>query len=363
MRTGFQTLGWLAMVVVIACAGTALAQAPSLDSAVMRKNGRWSADEREQVRRYIDYHAGSLSESDLTAVIADARQRLLGPLQTPGATPTGKDQYSAMAATAIEPALDRESELVRLNATIVAGSLFGGHAVDLVADAMDDDSVAVQYWAFKAGAQVLGQRYEDQPVVDEADRRRLLRAAMAVLPQLESPDVRERAYDMLAQLNLPEARRALMQAMESRLSHYMANGLSQGLRAERTGFRRLYRTLLEAQLQGQANEQEVRTLLRVGTKYLRLLGTKAADGIDLSLGPVCLELVDALDPTLKWATGVFDPGFRSANAPNLRDTFAAGPGSGQEPYVEFRLNVEAWVDIVRKAANFTPADMALPSVN
>jgi len=361
MRNDARCPGWLVVGVVLSMISPVLAQSgPALDDAIMRLDGRWNSEQRRQAERYIQAYARQLNAADVPQTLADARQSLIAKLQTPGATTTAKDQYSAIAATAIEPAVGRDnSPLARLNAMIVAGSLFGGHAINLVVDAMDDPSVAVQYWAFKAAAQMAGQQIGEQRILSEKPRRQLLDAATDALAadRVRTTDVRDKAYDVLAQLDLPEAHEQLIMAMDARLAHYVNTGLDDSLRAERTGFRRLYRSLLEAQIQQRADEQQIRQLLQLATRYLRLIGAKAADGIPTDAQPVCVELVDQLERTLNWAAKVFDEGLSSDTTPKLRDPFVAGRGN---QYAEFRLNAEAWVNLVRRVANFAPGDLALP---
>jgi len=350
---------WLAVVMVGVAIGSAHAQTnpPTISNSIMTADRQWRASERQAVQEYVDYYAQRLNRANDTQVISNARQNLVSRIQTPGATPIAKDQYSAIVANAIAPAMQRKSALARLSGTIVAGSLFGGHAVDMVAEAMQDESPAVRYWAFKAAGQMAQQEFQEQPVLEPDDRRRLLQAARGVVKNVKSGDVREQMYDMLARLQLTESRVLLMEAMEERLGHYVKSGLDEGLRAERTGFRRLYLPLVEAQVQGRADQDEIRMLVRVTSKYLRLIGAEADEGISPEVQPVCLELLTQLQSTLGWGIKVFNADFKSDDMPKLRDSFKAG-ADGQ--FAQFRLNVEEWVARVKKATGLTKDELALP---
>ncbi len=361
MHLGARGMSWLALVVVGATAAGAWAQSagPTLATRIMSADRQWSASERERARQYIDQFANQLRNAAATADITQARQKLIEPLQSPGATSVAKDQYSAIAATAIEPAMQRDNALARLSTTIVAGSLFGGHAIDMVTDAMTDQSVAVRYWAFKAAEQMVRQTLDDRPVLTEQQQDQLLQGAIRVVGQVGSGDVREQMYMMMAQINSPASRTALMEAMEARLEVYASDGLSEGLRAERTGISRLYRTMLEAQIQGRASREQIKLFVRVATRYLKLIADASADGIAPAQQPICTELVDAINLTLQWGMGVFDPAFSAATAPRLREPFVSGVAQGRT--AEFRLNVEAWVDLVAEATGLSRDQLTLPA--
>jgi len=301
------------------------------------------------VEDYADQWAGQLIAGQSPTAISTARKRLLEPMQRPGATAVFKAQYSARLVTALNPGVASDNVLVRLNVMIVAAAMTDGYGLDLARRAMTDEATAVRYWAAKAAADALAA--DDDQGVSESRRQAIAEAIIPLVPDEKAGDVREQYFIALAEADTRDSRAALMQAMDNRVTDYVARGLSEDLSAEATGLRRLYRSLLEANLQGRANESEVRRLVQVTAKYLQVI-RDAMEGtpLDGAMTAIVQDLVTTAEATLNWGLKVFDGS--ATRGPALVEPLQ------QEDKIQFLFNVGEWVDrIVRSPIGLSAEEL------
>lgn len=328
-------------MVAMTAIGSASAQ-EILSGDLMRVNGPFSGEQRQSVEAYLDHWGKQLIGAQDVTQIAEARRKLIDPLTQAGISEPFKTQYSALAVPKISEGVTSKNFMVRLNTLIIIGNLSGGAGVEQMSMGLRDENAAVRYWAAKAIAESLGTA-NGAAVMTADQRNRIQKAIGEKLATEPSADVLEQMYDALASLNTSESRRALVDAMNSRASWFAQNGLGVGLQAERTGLRRIYRVMLEAQIEGKADPALIKNLAAVCDKYLQLI-SRAVEKQQLADAQqaVAQEIVEVAHPALNWAVRVFDPAARPG--PELTDAFRNGTS---DKYVQFRLNVLQWANVLK----------------
>jgi len=325
----------------MAAIGSASAQ-EILSGDLMRVTGPFSGEQRQSVEAYLDHWGRQLIGAQEVAQIAEARRKLIDPLTQAGISDPFKTQYSALVVPKISEGVTSKNFMVRLNTLIVIGHLSGGAGVEQMSMGLRDENAAVRYWAAKAIAESLG--VANGAAVMTADQRsRIQKAIGEKLATEPSADVLEQMYDAMASLNTPESRKALVDAMNSRASYFAQNGLGVGLQAERTGLRRIYRVMLEAQIEGKADPVLIKNLAVVCDKYLQII-SRAVEKRQLADAQLAVtqEIVEVAHPALNWAVKVFDPAAQPG--PELTDAFRNGTS---DQYVQFRLNVLQWANVLK----------------
>jgi hypothetical protein len=199
MRDGrWKPLGVAVLVLMLCLAHTPhVAAQPSLPPDVFTASPLTSA-QQQQVQDFVAQWGGVLRGGGELTQIVDARGRLQQPLliQT---SDDFREAYSNAIARELEPALADESLVIRLNAMIVASRLsFTPAVVDLIAQAMQDESPAVRYWAVKAvSTNPAGGRPNPQAV------QRFLQTLDRLLQTEQSTEVLEQTYKAMIQLEGP----------------------------------------------------------------------------------------------------------------------------------------------------------------
>jgi len=240
---------------------------------------------------------------------------------------------------------------VRLNTMIVAASMTGGAGLDLAREGMTDPAVAVRYWAAKAAADAL--TVDEGETVPDAARQRIAEAIVPIVPNEKAGKVREQYFIALAEADTPESRAALMEAMDNRVADYAAGGLSGDLSAEANGLRRLYRSLLEAKLEGADNDAEIRRLVAITARYLQVIRDAMTDRqLDDGLTAIVQDLVTTAETILNWGLGVFNPS--AGKGPTLIEPFRA------DDKTQFLFNVGEWIDRLRRSRiGLTAEDLSI----
>ncbi len=346
----------LLMFVLVAAAASTSAQ-ERLPGEVVRAEGTWTSSQREQVTRHIERWADQMLSGEDPQQIAIARAQLIEPLTRPGSTAAFRDQYSQALVGPLGPGSAPDQPVpVRLNTLIVVGKMAGGYGLDLIIDGLDDPSSAVRYWAGKAAAENLGE--DGQSPFDQQALNRLLDAIAPALDREQSWEVREQLYLALAAMPLAEARTALLDALQTRVAHYAAEGLNIGIRAERRAISQLYRTFVTMRIMDRLQDQYVRALVVTAGQYAQLVKEHVQQGGSEALMPVLVEITGWIEQVLRWGVGELSAGEEKPEGPPLTDPLAQGR------YPQFALNVLEWVGRTGIAVNadigITAEELMLP---
>jgi len=212
-------------------AGRARAQERIPQDAIVAQ-ASFSDTQRQAITGYISRWGGLLQEATTNQQVSDtqiseARQKLLGPLRTPGATDFFKKRYSAQVSQTISGLLDADRLIVRLNAIIVVTRLTDPSAVALAED--EDSTEVLQQVMLAMGA-----------------------------------------------MNLPSALDRLLDLLDARLRWHVDRPYEPYL-AEAAGLRSVYQSLLRTPA---ANPAQIRKLAQVAHRYMNLISRNLAEAAD-----------------------------------------------------------------------------------
>ncbi len=354
------------VLVLFVCAGGALAQ-PLIDREAYGAQGRLTASQSQSISRYLEYYGDRLVLVDEPATVSLARKKLIEPLQQARATPAFRDGYSALLVGVLErgsDALKHSESLVRQNAMVVVGYTAGGYGVDAAIDGLDDASWPVRYWAAKSLVALSGSSGADAGL-DEVRQREVLRSVTAALIEEQMTDVRGQLYTVLNVLSVSEARDVLIEALDRRTAYYHQSGIGSGARAEFVAFRGLHSQMIQAQVASpQANLPRVKRYVTVAGKYVSLIRSEVAGGIDDEASTASVyDLLERCERAMNWGLEKYDEAkWTGRSGPKLLESLRAGQDA------QFELNVYDWVGgstsdglLTREAIGIAREDLDLGS--
>jgi hypothetical protein len=329
-------------------ASTAAAQQAALPETLTSAQAL-SGDQIEQLRGYVQENAGQLLNGS-PAQSANARANLIEPLQREEASDDFVSAYSEEVAGALRDGLDREEPIVRLNTMVVTGQLSGAVGADLAAQAVGDESPAVRYWGAKAASRTVqgaGSSFT------ESQQATLLSALRQAIETEQSPFVLEQMYAALANLDIPEARAALINELERRAQQYFESGTFTGLRVELVGVQRLNTRTQFDIFRGELDRDAARQAVIVSAKYLQVIARAMEnEAVPERLSEVLVERIDLIEQTLNWAIRLYNE-----TAPSGRQL--AGPlRQGNTPL--FLINLYEWVGTPEKPGLLTTSALNIP---
>jgi len=321
--------GLLWLVAMFACVAPVHAQR-SLPSGVTAVEGQFTVEQRERVAGFWETWSERMREASTEADLVDARRRLVEPLRRPGVTEAFRQQYAAIGLSPLRRLVASDTPGVRFNALIVLAHARRSLAAEIATPMLDDDHVAVRYWAGKAIALGLD---DDGPATLDPGQRATLRQALraAVIAEHHGP-VREQMYRALAQLDSTDARQALLSALEANLARYVEAGVTRDLSAEVDALTQLRVALSANRMRSEAVKRQ---LIVVAAKYLQLAQrTVERDQINPTTYTPLVNLVNILELILNRAVNDFD---ESGPRPALHEPFR------NERFDDFRLNASDWI--------------------
>lgn len=352
-----------AALLTLSAAGRAQDRVDSLPSGVTGTNEAFDAAQSDAVNRYIRGWADRLLVPDDPEAVAEARAKLLEPLNLPGATGSFKDQYSAELITGIRAGATSESLAVRLNTMILIARSTGAYGLDLAGGALRDASPAVRYWAARAVADAIDGG-PNQPSVSRAEQRQLHQRLSAAVAAESTCEIREQLYRALAAMQIPAARQTVSEALMERTDFYARRGVGACLRAEKTGMNKLYSRIISEYVQVQddprradrarALRQQLRRLSIIAYRYVALVG-RAMRGESMSddARVIAREVVTSAQVILTEALSAFDAGEQAG--PNLNDAYNEGE------LVQFAWAINEWKPALRKALDIPKDELELPA--
>ncbi len=280
-RRSFVILAWFVGLLAAALAGPATAQDRIPQDAIVAQTA-FNDTQRQAITAYVSRWAGVLNEATTNeqvfdTQVSDARQKLLSPIRTPGATDFFKKRYSVAVSEAIAPLLDADRLIVRLNVMIVVTKLTDDGAIALAEKGIKDPSPSVRYWAAKATISI-AETVDSQgnPILDVKGRLAMLRALEEVGTTEESTEVLQQVMLAMSAMNVPSAIDRVLDLLDARLKWHVDRPYEPYL-AESAGLRAVYQTLLRAPA---PNPAQIRKLAHVSHRYMNLISRNLADAAD-----------------------------------------------------------------------------------
>lgn len=353
---------WLGLAVVTAGAmGQGVGS--TLPADIMTTSEPFSAGQKDRVNRYIEAWAGELVvwPPETPGEVSRGREKLLEPLTQPGASEAFKDQYSALLITQVRPGASSAALAVRLNTFIVVARSIGAYGVDLASGALADPSPAVRYWAARAVADGLDAG-PGQPGIELRRQRQLHATIRKPLGEESACAVREQLYRALAAMEITDAWRTLLEALMSRTEHYGRHGISDCLRAEKTGLNRLYSRVILAYEEAREDRSKAQRakMLREQLKRLGIVAHRYVQLVERAVSAGAMaddtrvigrDVVASTQVIMTEALNAVDADDRQT--PNLPETYSEGK-------VEFALAVAEWRAILVDALEVDPGKLELP---
>lgn len=223
----------------------------------------------------------------------------------------------------------------RMQALISASELTGGDVAELCVPALSDTHPSVRYWAAKAIAEVSARAGDNSPF-SRAQQGTILEAISARLPGEDSSLVAQQMYRAMVSLKVPEARPAMIRAMNQRLARHVGQ-ISDEIRAEIAGLVVLAKAIVTDHFGGRNVDVELRQSAPMMGKYLLVIATGLKDS----------KLSDELKPSAASAVGAIEQVFKVAV-----DRFVRPKPDNLQPlqepvnaddYLKLLLNALSWI--------------------
>lgn len=322
------------------------AKAQFLDQKLLQAD-QITPDMRRQIDEYVAPQIEKLLSGDAQAV-SEGRKKLTEHLTNPNAKDPFRNAMSEAIATRLDPAVNHDSVLVRMNAQIILAGMTDEKSEALVNAGLEDKSQAVQRWAMEALASRAATWKAREKAGNAPDNLRQKQAALIkqVNEKLDQnvpphPIVVTPALQVYLAIDTAEARAALNDQLNKRLALHKADpNLSYA--PEQAAMQSFASTLA---IQSPFDMQAGAGLNRAAFRYARLThdqlkadtitGEKQIDGAKNMLGQSLLAL------------GQVAAGARK-NAPADQGRVNGWIAENQWPNVE-RLLVNDWAVILRAA--------------
>lgn len=257
--------------------GRSLAQIGLPETVVNPPSGSVSGEDRETIRKYIDANKAGLSgEAD---VISRARRALLNPLRSREVAPAFRVEYSGLLVPILRPLAADKSDLVAINATIVAGELAAKDAMAILSAALKDSRAPVRLVAAQGFARTFASTRLGQPAIVARDALGSLRDLEAALLAEADPNVADAivaAFDAAIRTDparLPGVRTEAVKVLSACTGSRIRDGKSAALAA---AFARAGEALLDA-------VNEINPALQLGNDAIIEAGGLGGDLIALGV--------------------------------------------------------------------------------
>ena len=312
-----------------------------------------SEDQEQRVEAYAEAWGGRLLEGD-DQQVADARKRLLGPLQAANASPAFRDELSLNLFDVMRDALASERVIVRLNAVMVLAELSGTTAAQLMGTALGDSSPAVRYWAAQ-GIEPLAATLEQGPRARNAlgllHQRVKAAAETEPLPVVFGP-----LLNNLAKIGLPEAVMDALRLMNQRVDVH-AKDPTRNLANEVRTLKEIFQRV-QVQDNVPEGDEPYRWIALVCYRYLRLSAEVLAmdwyDDPNSAVRSSYIEMAREADERLRFAVSK-----RLASEAELPPQINALIGAGQWNMIRDQVNT-AWVlQLTRDPIGFSPQQLTV----
>ncbi|MEM9415503.1 MAG: hypothetical protein AAGA29_08515 [Planctomycetota bacterium] len=236
--------------------------------------GSLTDDQTQSVRAFVEAWMGRLISAD-PAEVTESRNAILREFRTPGITETFREAFSEEVSRMMGEAIQAESDLVRINAMIIATQLTNEGAEQFIDAGLSDDNAAVQYWSAKAYQERVDRATaEDGPGMSPAEQRSVIGKVEAIFENSPSTPVARVGVEILSKLDVPEARAAMLSLLHDRVDYHAANPQASYL-AEQTAIQ-----LLSAEIsrERRSDPEDIAELARAAYRYFAQIHAQLQDG-------------------------------------------------------------------------------------
>ncbi|MFI4861360.1 MAG: hypothetical protein ACIAXF_11830 [Phycisphaerales bacterium JB063] len=185
--------------------------------------GSLTAEQTQGVRDFVEAWMGRLISAD-PAEVTESRNAILREFRTPGITETFREAFSQEVSRMMGEAIQAESDLVRINAMIIATQLTNEGAEEFIDAGLSDSNAAVQYWSAKAYQERVDRATADEgPGMPAAEQRSVIGKVGAIFENSPSTPVARVGIEILSKLTVPEARAAMLSLLHDRVAYHAEN--------------------------------------------------------------------------------------------------------------------------------------------
>lgn len=352
---------WLLTVICVAgfgLGGQPLFAQNSLPQDVLGATNIPTSEQQATVDAFIDTQVGRLKNTDPQQV-AQGRSLLIEQFGL-STSPYFLKYYAQAVAQRVVPLLVPNTPLMtRLNVAIISAKLSNENLIKILQAGADDPSPAVRYWiaksvgaAVKAGNLTLNEQRDALDIL--SDRLQLEDAALVL----------EQVMLAMAEIQLPEAIRKILDGLDTRVAFHTKNPAAR-YKAVHGGMQQLWRKLIELRSRNENVDREFYDLARIAVRYYALAArqlnqdakeqeddkdedAEEAESDKLQMVFLCRRVMDYAVKTVA-ELNVITP---SSSPITTKDWKA------------LRVSVDAWREILKDSPfNFTDDQLAIDNNN
>ncbi|MEM8781781.1 MAG: hypothetical protein AAGE65_02905 [Planctomycetota bacterium] len=290
----------LAMLLIATAAPPGSAQnGDALSQAVLQKNGAWNADEARQVETFISANLAAFADEDADAEeVAEARERLLVPLNDLRAEAAFQAQYFRAIAAALRNGLPTFTKIGRINAMMLGSRVVDASVVPMLETGIVDEAPGVRYAAARSMLVVLNN---EALGIRDNEKARLIRVLGEAASVESNGFVAGKLIDAIRTAEVSGQRDILLSLFNARVPLHAADpGLT--YQPELTAMQELFISGLGQP--GGFGRDAARAFIQAAARYIRLTTAQiAADVLPaenrqpaLNLANQCFTVLDTLAP-------------------------------------------------------------------
>lgn len=264
----------LLLAVVLGPAATAVAQGTAdsdeLPMAILAKDGAWNAAEARTVEAFIATNLEPFADETADAeAIAEARERLLLPLNDLRAVPAFQAQYFRALAAALRNGLGDFTKIGRLNAMMLGSRIVDASAIQLLEVGADDEAPGVRYAAARS---LLSALNNEAMGLRDAEKTRLIRKLGEAAGTETDGFVAGKLIEAIRAAEVDAQSEVLLTLFNDRVSIHAAN--------PRLTYQPELTAMQELFINGLADgfdRDAARTFIQAAARYIRLTTSQLAD--------------------------------------------------------------------------------------
>ena len=180
---------------------------------------RLTPEQTQSLRDFAQFWMAQLNSIDPEEV-SDARNAILQEFRTPGISDVFRDAFSIEIAALMGEAVRSDQDLVRINAMIIATQLTHPEANQIIDLGLNDENAAVQYWGAKAYLYQAERAAEGDEGMPAEDQHAIIAKIQQVFADSPAIPVARVGFEVLVQLEVPEARDVLLSLLHQRLEDH-----------------------------------------------------------------------------------------------------------------------------------------------
>lgn len=291
--------------------------------------GPLNAEQTQSVRDFVEPWMGKLTGGESEDVTA-ARNAILREFRSTGISDSFRAALSVEVSRLMAEAIQSESDLVRINAMIIATQLTNDGAEQFIDAGLNDPNAAVQYWSAKAYLERVERAMaEGGAGMPAAEQRSVIQKVQGIFGNEPPTPVARVGIEILSGLTAVEARTATLALLHDRLDVHAAQPQMSYL-AEQTAIQLLSEAI---SLERRSDPGQVTELARAAYRYFVQINEQMQSGNVLeSAAPGHLSMMDWCNKCLQAMTGKMEA--------------AVPPASGE---VNDQIRLGRWGDLAEMA--------------